>query len=363
VLVADGLEERIGHVALTELRSRQIRYTVTRADDFSREALSSWLGEEEAVLIPCIAIFDDRVIRQAVTYPGAAQTLLAVTTRDNQGTEIVRGTADLLWPMLPKEHQVPELSQSAVRPPSSTLRLQDGLWVPLSAGLAEVEQRLFAGLGRHNDGFLSPVLDRKVSRAVTRRLAHTAVTPNQITLFSFLLGLLSVWLLMWPGYWPQVGGATLFLVSVIIDACDGEVARLKYLESDFGAKFDIIADNIVHLLLFPAIALGLYRETQQALYPSLAVVTLIGVLCSIGGVYAVIFRPSNGLAGGNGKRTAFMKFYERLAGRDFAYVLLVLAVCNQLHWFLWAAAVGTYVFAGGLAVAYALQRRNTPVYG
>jgi hypothetical protein len=41
----------------------------------------------------------------------------------------------------------------------------------------------------------------------------------------------------------------------------------------------------------------------------------------------------------------------------------VLAICNQLHWFLWAAAVGIYVFTGGLVVVYALQRRKITVHG
>jgi phosphatidylglycerophosphate synthase len=363
VLVADGLEEQVSRLVTVEPRLRQVRCTVTRAHEFSREALSSWLGEDEAVLIPCPAIFDYRLIRQAVTYPCSEQTLLAFTTEDGQETGVVRGAADLLWPTLQKKRQGIELSQSAIRNPQSAIRLQDGLWVPLSAGQAEVERRLFASLGRDTDGFLSRVLDRKVSQALTRRLARTAVTPNQVTLFSFLLGLLSTWLLTWPGYWPRVGGATLFLVSVIVDGCDGELARLKYLESDFGAKFDLIADNIVHLLLFPGIALGLYREAHQTLYLSLAVVTLIGVLCSIGAAYTVIFRSFGGLAGANGERTALMGFYERLAGRDFAYVLLVLAVCNRLHWFLWAAAIGTYVFAGGLAVVYALRQRKATVHG
>src|SRR4030095_12146674 len=101
---------------------------------------------------------------------------------------------------------------------------------------------------------------------------------------------LSVWLLATPDYWKRVTGAVFLLASIIIDGCDGELARLKYLESAFGAKFDLIADNIVHLLLFPGIAWGLYRETHLSLYATLAGVALFGVLCSIAVAYLAIFR-------------------------------------------------------------------------
>ena len=54
----------------------------------------------------------------------------------------------------------------------------------------------------------------------------------------------------------QVLGSLLFLLSTIMDGCDGEIARLTFQESAFGAKLDLITDNVVHLVLFPSIALG-----------------------------------------------------------------------------------------------------------
>ena len=37
--------------------------------------------------------------------------------------------------------------------------------------------------------------------------------------------------------------------------------------------------------------------------------------------------------------------------RDFAYLLLLLAALDRIRWFLWAAAVGTFVYAGLLTWA------------
>ncbi|HXJ80307.1 MAG TPA: hypothetical protein VMS64_16705 [Candidatus Methylomirabilis sp.] len=42
------------------------------------------------------------------------------------------------------------------------------------------------------------------------RLAYTSVTPNQVTVASTALGLVSAWLFAFPGYWPRLTAALLF---------------------------------------------------------------------------------------------------------------------------------------------------------
>jgi len=41
-------------------------------------------------------------------------------------------------------------------------------------------------------------------------------------------------------------------------------------------------------------------------------------------------------------RRAAQRWIAALMNRDFAYILLVLAVADRLHWFLWGAAFGSY---------------------
>jgi hypothetical protein len=44
------------------------------------------------------------------------------------------------------------------------------------------------------------------------------------------------------------------------------------------------------------------------------------------------------------QRLGFKRVYERLASRDYVYVVVVLTALGRLEWFLWAAAVGAHAF-------------------
>ena len=73
-------------------------------------------------------------------------------------------------------------------------------------------------------------------------------------------------LLSWSGYWPHLIGALLFLLCIIVDGVDGEVARLKLQETRFGHLLDVVTDNFVHLAIFARIALGLYHDSGDPVY-------------------------------------------------------------------------------------------------
>jgi hypothetical protein len=54
------------------------------------------------------------------------------------------------------------------------------------------------------------------------------------------------------------------------------------------------------------------------------------------------------------------RLHESLASRDFAYLLPILAAFQKLPWFLWATAIGTYVFAVAWVIISWRQRRLEP---
>ena len=208
------------------------------------------------------------------------------------------------------------------------------------ANLAAAETALFRSLTRNATSFFARHVDRPLSQAISRRLAPYPITPNQITIFSVGLGILGSFCLLSPSYGFGLLGALLFLASTIIDGCDGEIARLKFQESAWGAKLDVVGDNVVHAFLFPCVALHAYFADPSGPYLALGAVALAGVLVTwmVVGLLVVRGRPPDRL----------LSFFELFSNREFAYLLFALALAGKLHWFVWVMAIGLWVFPAGL---------------
>lgn len=94
-----------------------------------------------------------------------------------------------------------------------------------------------------NDGPVSRYLNRPLSVRISRHLAGFPITPNQISIISFLISVLSAGIMMIGGYPALLTGGFLAQFASVIDGCDGEIARLKYQESPFGGWFDAVLDR------------------------------------------------------------------------------------------------------------------------
>jgi CDP-L-myo-inositol myo-inositolphosphotransferase len=122
--------------------------------------------------------------------------------------------------------------------------------VDTSEALCEGERRLIRGQGsKTSDGPVSRYLNRPVSRWLTRYLVDTAVTPNQISVASWLVSCVAAGLFAAGGYPALAAGGVLAQLASIIDGCDGEIARLKESQSEFGGWFDAILDRYADAFL------------------------------------------------------------------------------------------------------------------
>jgi phosphatidylglycerophosphate synthase len=161
-----------------------------------------------------------------------------------------------------------------------------------------------------------------------------------ITLVSVGIGLLAAPFFLAADPLTQVGGALLFLTHSILDGCDGEIARLKFLESRGGAVLDFWGDNLVHQSIFACMAIGwslVSRSAWPLLLGGLAVAGTLGVAA----IASQRFINGEALVGAD---RALARLVDAVSHRDFIYLILALAMFGQAQWFIALAAAGTPLF-------------------
>ena len=202
------------------------------------------------------------------------------------------------------------------------------------------------GSGLNHDSPITQILSRPASRLLTRMFLNTPISPNQITLISFFFGLMSAFLFFQGHYESSVIASGLLVLSTWVDGADGEIARLKFMESDIGKKLDIYCDNIIHFLVFTAIGCGTYFKSGETLF------LYLGGLAGLGGLLSFLLLSPILLE----KRSPRKQFFhvsdpelaEKFANRDFIHFLLLVSLIDQLEIFIAVAALGANIFAGYL---------------
>lgn len=82
---------------------------------------------------------------------------------------------------------------------------------------------------------------RRLSLHVTRLLIATPLSANAVTALMIPAGLLAALALSFPGVLPAVGAALLIQLQLLLDCCDGEVARWRRTFSPKGPYLDALA--------------------------------------------------------------------------------------------------------------------------
>ncbi len=131
--------------------------------------------------------------------------------------------------------------------------------------------------GKRNDGPVSRLLNRPISTRISRLLLDYDITPNQVSFFSFLLSLVVAWLFSLGSYPALAMGGIIAQVASIIDGCDGEIARLKYLSSDYGAWFDAVLDRYADAFLLFGLTWHVY---SKSFFPQSIVVGFLAIIGS-----------------------------------------------------------------------------------
>jgi phosphatidylglycerophosphate synthase len=144
---------------------------------------------------------------------------------------------------------------------------------------AAAERKLDRWLVKPTDGFYAR-LNRRISIPISRQLIKLPITANMVSILTLGVGIASAAFFAYGGYWSTLFGAFLCLFASIMDGCDGEVARLKLLESDFGCWLETICDYAFYLFLLVGMTIGRWRSTGTRTYLVYGALLLFGALAS-----------------------------------------------------------------------------------
>lgn len=93
---------------------------------------------------------------------------------------------------------------------------------------------------------------RPAAYGFVKLIWRTKITPNMVTLFSVIAGLMAGAMFLWGSRGAMVAGGILLWSAAILDGADGLLARAKNLQSQFGRAIDGWADMVVACLtVFP----------------------------------------------------------------------------------------------------------------
>ncbi|HET9366861.1 MAG TPA: CDP-alcohol phosphatidyltransferase family protein [Candidatus Udaeobacter sp.] len=199
----------------------------------------------------------------------------------------------------------------------------------------EAERRLWASLTSNADGIVDRFLNRPLGRYLSKLLIHAPFSPNQVSIVSTLVGILSGCFFA-RGYF--ISGAFLLQISAIIDCVDGDLARALYKESRLGKWIDLVGDQFVHIAVFSGIGFGLARSDPASPALALGISAVLGVIISFVVVVCSMQRK------GGRKSSSLKKLIDATTNRDFSLLVLLLAIAGQLDLFLWMAGIGVHLF-------------------
>jgi phosphatidylglycerophosphate synthase len=117
-------------------------------------------------------------------------------------------------------------------------------------------------------GLVAKHLNRPISTRLSYLLIDTPVTPNQTTVAAFIIGAVGVVLIFMGGYVNTILGTFLLQMNSVVDGIDGELARVRHQNSDFGAYLDSVCDEILNSGTMVAVGYNLsyYRYGGHPLY-------------------------------------------------------------------------------------------------
>ena len=184
-------------------------------------------------------------------------------------------------------------------------------------------------------------------RPLVRRLAGTPITPDALTGLRLATGLGAASCFAGGSNLLAIG-AGLFLVSMLLDRADGELARHTGRFSRFGGRLDLVADCVSNMAAFVGLGIGLSPDWTT---PWLAYA--IGLLAAASTAFIFLRLNATGAVGANGSPSC-----RPFDPEDALLLVPVVVWCGGASWILLASGVLTPIAALLVAAAGPVARRG-----
>lgn len=320
VVVSDGADPVDAAVA-GECRRQQaelgtsLDIEVCARDASVQDAVGPAAAPSEAVLVVSgAAIFDPRLY--AVVAEAAEPAWIVDQVVPIGLARLIRSQLDDLEPA---DGRVIDVGQLPAYLPDQRRTLRP-YWTPITNAEDQARAADFL-IGATQKGvldfparYLHPIPEDRL----TRWLAPTPITPNQITVLTGVLGFAATYLFATGAFGPALA---LALLVNVLDGVDGKLARVKLLTSRFGDRLDHVLDVTFEFSWYLGLGWGLMSLTGER-WPLVAGFALIAIMLgcrAVSGIYKAL----------SGRQihdhTAFDRAVRLVAGRRNIYVLILVA--------------------------------------
>ena len=202
---------------------------------------------------------------------------------------------------------------------------------PVEKSVEELERAILSTLVKkkstgsnftHYDGVISTLINRRISLRISKFLAKTNVSPNQITVMSFLLSLLSIPFFLVSSWISNIIGGLIVQLHNIVDGCDGEIARLKFMESKYGAWLDGVLDRCSDFLILLAVTYSASLQNQMYWIVGSFAIFASMMIPYTGDKFVAVFK----------KPYENPRWFEIPATRDVRlFIVFIFAILNKLE--------------------------------
>jgi len=184
------------------------------------------------------------------------ERVLREAARDGADRAVVHGDI----PALPTLGLAVEVRDASEAPPADARPIEGatiaGVTISDEASRRRASRALWRSCRRPHDGLGDKYVIRAISTRISRVLCRLGATPNQVTVANIVIGLAACAIVPAGTRAAFIAAGALMFAQVVLDSCDGELARIRFMHSRIGMILDNGSDDLIDNLFLAMLAIG-----------------------------------------------------------------------------------------------------------